>query len=334
MTLNQTLDFARILKRIGYDEISAKMRDGTSTAKLSDDVLSYLSVSNPRLIEIQDRYAAVTSNAVQHSQWSREFVHREVSLCSFRDDSAFLWQRRDLNFPANYLCTYYYYALSEARDLLTACCEDNLFGAFAMELGSEVITRDRLDSVSQISFLRKEMNLGHKSNVVLDIGSGYGRFAHRMAQCFPDSSVICTDAIPESLFLCEFYLKFRGINSNNAMIIELPRLEETLATMSVDLAVAINSLSECSGAAITWWITLIRKYKIPYLLFIPHATANTHGGRKLFSRELDTNSKMDIESLLGDFGYSRIVLKPKYDDPQLQRYGLSPTYYHLFALRT
>jgi SAM-dependent methyltransferase len=331
MTLNQTSDIERILKRIGYDEV-ASTRNEPSPLELPDAVLSYLTASNPRLQEIRESYEALVIDALQHSQWSQDFVQREVSLGRFRDDSAYLWQHRDLNFPANYLCTYYYHALSEAQDLLAACNEDDLFGAYAIRLGSEVITRDRLDSVSQISFIRDELGLGSKSFTVLDIGSGYGRFAHRLAQCFPNSRVICTDAIPESLFLCEFYLKFRGV-SDVAEVVEIPNLEQHLNRVSVDLAVAINSLSECSAVAIAWWLNLIREYKVPYLLFIPHATANTDGGRELFSRELNPYRIANVSQLLHNLGYRRIVIKPKYAEPELQRYGLTPTYYHLFALQ-
>ena len=46
---------------------------------------------------------------------------------------------------------------------------------------------------------------------MLDIGAGYGRLAHRMSAAFPQlEDYCCVDAVPESTFLSEYYLRHRG----------------------------------------------------------------------------------------------------------------------------
>ena len=48
---------------------------------------------------------------------------------------------------------------------------------------------------------------------LLDIGAGYGRLAHRLAESVPATEIMCTDAVPASTFLSEFYLRFRGVDN-------------------------------------------------------------------------------------------------------------------------
>ena len=318
-----------ILRRIGCSGVAPPLADLTESAGGTAD-LPYLSASNERLIALKKIYARIESDALAHTQWSQEYVAREVSLQRFRGESGYMWQSRDFNFPVHYLCTYYYLKSTPARDLLQRCVEDASFGVESLLVEGERITRDRLDSVSELSFLRRELPPSSMEGLsVLDIGCGYGRFAHRLIQCFPGARVICTDAIPESIFLTEFYLRHRGVGGN-AEVVDLAAVESTLESAKVDLAVAINSLSECSSVAIRWWLDLIAGFEIPFLFLVSHSAFGE--GRELYSCEAAGQPKSDVASLLGARGYRRVALKPKYAEPQIQRYGVSPTYYHLFAL--
>jgi len=320
-------DVTRLLRRTGildaYDAKQARVAEDS----LPVEARTYLNPSNQRLLDIQDRYARTMADALQHSQWTRDYILREISLRAFRRDSAYMWQYRD-NLPINYLCTYYFLKQSVERDLLEQCTEDDLFGVYSVTVDSECVTRDRLDSVCELAFLRRTLGLKRDSSLtVLDIGSGYGRFAYRMAQCFPSINVLCADVIPESSFLCEYYLRYRNLGGV-AQMVEFPELVERLKTTSVDIAVAINSLSECSSSAIAWWLNLLRTCGADYLFLVPHAAHD--GGRSILSRETEFKMPLDVTQLLTSYGYREIACEPKYHDPLMQKFGVSPTYYHLF----
>lgn len=316
-----------ILRRIGCSGV-ASSADLNEAASHAGD-LPYLSASNERLMALKRLYERIESDALVHTQWSQEYVAREISLQRFRGESGYMWQSRDLNFPVHYLCTYYYLKSTAARDLLERCIEDDSFGVQSVFLGGEHITRDRLDSVSELSFLRQQLAAYRMKGLsVLDIGCGYGRFAHRLVQCFPDARAICTDAIAESIFLSEFYLRFRQVGAK-AAVVDLATVESALAAAKVDVAVAINSLSECSGVAIRWWLDLIARFEIPFLFLVSHAAFGE--GREIYSCEAPGRPRSDVAALLAERGYRRVTLQPKYAEPNIQRYGVSPTYYHLFA---
>lgn len=298
---------------------------------ISTAIGSYLSETNPRLSELRGMYASLSSShdALRHTQWTDEYVAREVVLRRFRDDGGFMWQRKDHNLPVNYLCTYYS-ARAQYPLLLRNCTEDDLFGVFAMRVDGQYVTRDRLDSVMELSFLSRKLKLTETQQfTMLDIGSGYGRLAYRTAQCFPHANILCTDAIPDSLFLCEFYLRFRGV-ADAVTILPLGEVETTLRTSRVDVAVAINSLSECSGATIRWWLNLLSSNNVPYLFVVPHGGFSE--GREIMSVEND-GARLDLAKCAEEYSYVRIALEPKYSDRHLQRYGVSPTHYHLFQFR-
>jgi ubiquinone/menaquinone biosynthesis C-methylase UbiE len=302
-----------------------------SPVSITTAIGSYLSEINPRLSELRGMYAALSKShdALRHTRWTDEYVSREVVLSRFRDDGAFMWQRKDHNLPVHYLCTYYF-ARAQYPLLMTKCTEDDLFGVFSMRVDGQYVTRDRLDSVMELSFLTRQLKLNESQQfTMLDIGSGYGRLAYRIAQCFPHANILCTDAIPDSLFLCEFYLRFRGV-ADAVTILPLGEVETKLRTSRVDVAVAINSLSECSGSAIRWWLSLLSSNNVPYLFVVPHRGFSE--GREIMSVE-DGAARVDLAQCAEEYGYVRIALEPKYCDPHLQRHGISPTHYHLFQFR-
>lgn len=322
------IELSKLLTRIGYlDLINASTLTDRS-ASIPEEARTYLVSDNPRLIELKERYSRIHGDVVQHSQWTDRYVSEEVLLNLFRKDSGYVWQYRDLNFPSNYLCTYYFLKCSSDCDLLDLCQEDDLFGPYTLSVNGECVTRDRLDSVCELGFLRHIFGLNPASNLyLLDIGGGYGRFAYRMAQCFPSVKVLCADAIPESSFICEFYLKYRKVKS--ARVVEMPVLTDQIRFTRIHLAVAINSLSECSSQAVKWWLKLLRDNEIRHLLFIPHAGHN--GGREAFIRDAVSYTYHSIDELCSHYGFHNVISAPKYSDVQIQQFGVSPTYYHLYS---
>jgi hypothetical protein len=130
----------------------------------------------------------------------------------------------------------------------------------------------------------------------------------------------CTDAVPLSTFVCDYYLKSKAV-SDQAVSVPLDQIEDTLEQTNVELAVNIHSFSECSLEAIDWWMALLAKHSIPYLFIIP----NSKDG-------LLTNHKKDFQPLVEAHGYCKISSDPKYSDPELQLYAANPSMYHLFKL--
>lgn len=138
--------------------------------------------------------------------------------------------------------------------------EDNAFGC-ELHAGR---SRDLLDSFTEIDFLCKCLGDDFlKFACVLDIGAGYGRFAHRFCSVFPRAYVKCTDTIEVSRRVCERYLRYRGVSM--AQVTEPERLDPVY-----DLAVNIHSWSECSMDEVCWWLDWLKKANTPRIFIVPH----------------------------------------------------------------
>jgi hypothetical protein len=159
------------------------------------------------------------------------------------------------------------WATEREPTLIAGMVEDAAFGCNAFgykhapDLGY-VVSRDLLDSVAELHFLRSNL-VGVRR--VLDIGSGYGRLAHRWTEVDPDVFVFCTDPVPVSRVVCEKYLAFRGVT--RAMVV---RPEELGRLMSPDLAVNIHSWSECTLDEVVWWLDWLVERNVEHLFTIPH----------------------------------------------------------------
>jgi len=317
----------KILTRVGYPGAVAPYRAGYGPAETDTRIDNVLTRDNLRLQMLRDMYDNCESPVLAHSQWRREFAER-LPLGCFRGESSYMWQIADGNVPIHYVATYYYLKNAFSDDLLTACVEDHAFGVQGIDIGSDFVTRDRLDSVCEIGFLRGVFGLRKSSELtVLDIGSGYGRLAWRLSQCYPKANIICADAIAESSFLCEFYLDYRQA-SRRVRMVPLPHLRSELSKSSVDLAVAVNSLTECTATAVEWWLDLLCESNVPYLFIVPHAAFKE--GMHISTCEVKGSERKDIIPLLESRGFRRRIFCPKYAEPAMQKYGVSPTYYHLF----
>ena len=194
--------------------------------------------------------------------------------------------------------------------------DDAAAGVIAFEINGRIITRDLLDSILEIEFLRQRLDLEiHDAITVLDIGAGYGRFAHRFTQVFPNSFVYCTDAIEKSSRICESYLKYRGVD--RARVISMDEAERL--SDRIDLAVNIHSWSECTLGAIDAWLRILAAKRVPNLFVVPHSvhclTIEQGGGAACFL------------PLILDRGFNLVYSRPKFP-PGVN--GIYPTQYYLF----
>ncbi|MBU0664969.1 MAG: putative sugar O-methyltransferase [Proteobacteria bacterium] len=293
---------------------------------LPEEGAEYLTIDNPRLEELRQRYSQFQLKACIPIVWTDEYV-QSYDLLSFRGDNCYVWQTKDPNCDEiNYCLTAYYVKAIDGLGLLQKNNEDGLFGVYTYTVDSQVISRDLLDSIIELNFLEKHLDLSQIPNLkILDIGAGYGRLAYRAASSFSNlMTYLCTDAVPESTFLSEYHIKFRHIE-DKVSVIPLDNIAERLQEQQIDLAVNIHSFSECSLEAIDWWLALLSANKVKNLFIVPNAAG--HGGEKLA-----LNNGVEFSVLVEKYGYKLYCKSPKYEDPVVQKFGVSPTYFYLYQL--
>lgn len=288
---------------------------------------SYLRADNVRLVELERRYGALAVPMVEHSQWTPGYIDAEVDLERFRGELAYVWQRRDDNDDARVRRTYEHLRAVDHLGLLDRLTEDGAFGVTTWTIDGRTVTRDLLDSVAEMLFLDRHLDLSRRRLRVLDIGAGYGRLAHRLVQAFPGQvEVLCTDGVAVSTFLAEYYLRYRGA-SPAATVVPLDEIDDAVEGTPVDVAVNVHSFSECTQIAVTGWVDLLVRHGVRDLMVVPNAMDN--GGVELLSTETD-GRHLDLMPLLTERGFERRVDEPKYLDPAVQAGGVSPTRHHLF----
>ncbi|MBU6392782.1 MAG: putative sugar O-methyltransferase, partial [Planctomycetes bacterium] len=207
----------------------------------------YLQRTNPKLKTLQERYASLSIPPIDHSEWTSSYVNSNIDLRFFRGDNAYVYQYRDGNREVNYVVTYYYLQKIDELRLLQKLDEDGLFGAYTFNVNGRTVSRDLLDSIAEVSFLERHLAISRVTRLnILDIGAGYGRLAHRMTQALPNiGRYICVDAVAESTFISEYYLRFRGV-AERAAVIPIFDVDDALANNPINLAMNVHSFSECT----------------------------------------------------------------------------------------
>ena len=277
-----------------------------------------------RLRDLKDRYIQVRLPIANHSIWAArgsaettpDIGRGGVDLRTFRGPNAYVFSYAGSD-PLAARLRYFIYADAARRkdpmQLLGRLREDGAFGCMTFDYpGIGRVSRDLLDSVLEINFLHKHLDvLGRDDLNVLDIGAGYGRMAHRMLEANPGiKSYTCVDAVPESTFLCEFYLEYRKL-LGQARVIPLDKLEQQLGSTRYDLALNIHSFAECTFASIEWWLTQLKRMGIPKLMIVQNDP-------QLFrSTELD-GTRRDYAPVLRNLGYEAIEKERVFEDPAAQ----------------
>lgn len=261
--------------------------------------------------------------------WRPGYIDTQVDLANFRADSAYRWQTRDnvvfddagevVRVPTrneHYVAAARYVLSHDRLGLMGRLTDDDAFGNYVVDVDGRPMSTDLMDSVMQLDFLDRHLGLHTLTGVtVLDIGAGYGRFAHRLVQAVDVREVICTDAVAESTFLCEHYLEYRDVQ-NRARVVRLDEIEDAFAVGDVRLAVNMHSFPEMPLASIEWWLALLARKQVPYLMVVPNGFNRT-------ACEPD-GSKPPFDPTIEAAGYRLFAQEPKYLDDALQRDGLYP----------
>jgi SAM-dependent methyltransferase len=286
-----------------------------------------LSATSPELQALHQRYAELRDIVGTSTVWLLGFITPE-DLLYFRGDNCYVWQFQDNNTPEKYVLTYYYLKTIDTLGLLDVLTEDGDYGVFTFPTGdtdtdgnNRFVSRDLLDSVSELLFLERTLQISRMPGLkVLDIGAGYGRLAYRAVTALSNiDTYFCIDAIPESTFISSYYLSRKG--AERARVVPLDN-QQDLDAGTIDLALNIHSFSECAIEAVDYWVSRCAELKVKYLFIVP----NISGGEKAVRLVNGT----DFSPLLAQYGYQLCHVEPKYSNPELQKYGVSPKWYYLF----
>jgi hypothetical protein len=297
-------------------------------AQLPPGAAEYLTAGNPRLVDLRERYARCSPAVTTPLVWTDDHVAGD-RLRFFRGDYAYVWQLSGTNMNVlGYALTTYYVKSIDTLGLLDKLTDDNMFGNHTFPIGGRPMSRDLLDSIIEIYFLERHLKLSSLPGVtILDVGAGYGRLAHRMVHSLGNiKEYVCADAVPVSTLICDYYLKFRACEAR-AAVLPLDELESRLAERQIDLAINIHSFSECRTSAIDWWLSLLARHRVRYLMIVPNTP------RKTVGETLLTNDGHDFGGIVTKHGYSLVAREPKYRDPIVQQYAINPTHHYLFELR-
>jgi SAM-dependent methyltransferase len=288
-----------------------------------------LRATNPDLQALRQRYAELP-DIIGTGVWRRGHVTAE-ELLYFRGDNGYVWQSQDNNTPEKYLLTYLYLKKIDTLGLFDVLTEDGEYGVFTFPTGEtdkegneRFVSRDLLDSACELLFLERALQISRRPGLkVLDIGAGYGRFAYRAVTALDNiDKYFCIDAIPESTFLSSYYLSRNGAVRTRVVPFDD---QQDLVAGTIDLAVNIHSFSECAIEAVDYWVSRCAELEIEYLFIVPDMSAE--GGEAL-----RLVNGIDFYPLLGQYGYHLYHAEPKYRNPEVQKYGVSPAWYYLFRV--
>jgi hypothetical protein len=286
---------------------------------ISEHDAAYLNVSNNRLLDLTRRYEGHPASA--HTQWQAANLLSTLKLTSFRGDNHYIYQTRYSPTKETYYITAYYARNTDLLGIFPTLVEDGMYGAYALPFDdNHIISRDLLDSVNQINFISKMLEIDTSYNMtLLDIGAGYRRLGHRLAESFPHCRVTCADGVPISTFLSEYYLRYRGV-SDRVEVMPLDEVKNSLAGRHFDVVTNIHSFSECQLSVIEWWLGIIDTLDARKLMIVPNARD------KFLSTEPD-GSHRDFSRLIGDHGWKLTHSEPIYAKSEVaQKYGLYPNF--------
>jgi SAM-dependent methyltransferase len=285
-----------------------------------------LRADHPRLLELRQAYAPYLARFGLPWQWEAGRLDNELNLRYFRGESPYVWQYRDLPRVSRlkfYIAAQYVRSRDTHGLLARLGDEDGAFGCWRYAYpGFGAVSRDLLDAANELLFLERNMGLLTRPDLrVLDIGAGYGRLAHRMAQAVPGlRDYCCVDAIPESSFLAEYYLAWRGV-APPARVLPLPDFDTQEFESRFDLIVNVHSFSECTYAALEYWFGRIAQLQAPYLFIVPNDP------EAFLSTEGD-GSRRDFRPLIEAAGYTQAASEPVYADAAVRELmGIEDRFY-------
>ncbi len=238
----------------------------------------------------------------------------------------YLSQLSNLSTPKNYALTAAYIEGIDEFNLLDKFIDDGAYGCIRIRLADNfIVCRDQLDSILELYFLIECLQLKESDTLkLIDIGAGYGRFAHRFVTTFPNAFVYAADAVPHSTFFCDYYMQYRGITEKvkPICIYDLTKIDDK----NINIATNIHSWSECPIEAIEDSVRIIKELGIDYLFFVPHS-------EPAFSLEINGSHKL-IEPVFKKYGFNLVTKRKKFHKSRLlDLRGIFNSTYHLYKCK-
>jgi len=295
------MNVSKVIRRSNRSKL-----EGTMNSKIIDSS-----------IELATRYMDLGIEHV-NSVWNQKHL-KNFNIEKFRADSIYVWQTRQYQ-EVNYYLTYLYMIEIDNLKLIGQLQESGSYGAETFTFDNCKVSRDLMDSIIEINYLNDVLNLSKEPNLrVLDIGAGYGRFAHRVLESFPGTHVACVDAIPLSTCISRIYLD-SYIQTNRARIYDLES-QSAINPGEFKLAVNIHSFSEMSLKSVMFWIEFLIEKEVEFLFVVPNGP------------ELALNDGTNFGLLLQKAGYTILDKRAKYNIGEYSRFAIYPSTYYLLQRR-
>ncbi len=210
-----------------------------------------------------------------------------------------------------------------AKRLMTILDEDGGYGAVSHATSDgQLLTRDVLDSTAEIGFLLDRIgDLALDS--VIDIGSGYGRMAHRIRALRPNSVVICADEVPSSRSMCTTYLTLREVTG--FVVCDFNAADELMRHHKPTVATAVHSFPEMPLERIRAWLELLAAGGVDWLFFVPNEPD------RLMSTEPD-GTRNPFGDAIVDAGYHLAASGWKYELGEKHAYSTNLVYQDQYLL--
>ena len=223
-----------------------------------------------RLIDKYNDFYIKNNFNINPTVWKQnsDYIKNSFNL-NFRGENAYVWQERLGDNKKTYIEYYKIIKSIDKDNLLNKTFESGSYGCKSYDFDNIKISRDLLDSILEIYFLKSFFPKLNELSL-LEIGGGYGRLCKRYLDCFPDSKYYITDAIPQSTIFSKIYL-----NEKKDSVINLYDIQEKIKSLKIDIAVNIHSFPECNIKDIEWWIKFIYSNKIKYIFYIPNHPKST-----------------------------------------------------------
>lgn len=152
------------------------------------------------------------------------------------------------------------------------------------------LTRMWLDSMCETNFIARHLALNDLD--ILDIGAGYGRLAAAMSPLV--KSYTCTDAVPISIFVCEYF------TMKHAPAVQVMTPEQVVSGVKkFNLAINVHSWNECSIESVLEWLEIIKMLKIGHLFIVLHNTEYNAWSGGSFRPYLERDFTLVDEQLFG-----------------------------------
>ena len=220
------------------------------------------------IVSVYNNYYKKNNFNLQPTIWNvnSSYIKKAINEKNFRNDNAFVWQIQLGDKEKNYVNYYKKLKAKDSLGLFEKTFEDDSFGCINFKAGDVNISRDLLDSINEIYFLKNNFENLETMNI-LDIGAGYGRLCKRYMDCFPGTKYYITDGIPHSTYLANIYLTKYGYQEFN---IKINEFEKLLKGNNIDIAINIHSFPEMNITDIEYWISILHKYQVRYIFFVPN----------------------------------------------------------------